>query len=109
VGLGDNGCGQLGNATRAQSLFTAVQVHFPTATLIRAIGEADDMAGAVDVSLELRPRIPQRSSSTISVAALPSNLENRDDLAEDESHTKILLCGRAERPSGTGASRMTDF
>jgi alpha-tubulin suppressor-like RCC1 family protein len=45
---GDNGYGQLGNKTRAQSLFNPVQVKFPAGTVITAIGEADDMAFAVD-------------------------------------------------------------
>jgi alpha-tubulin suppressor-like RCC1 family protein len=45
---GDNGFGQLGNKTRAQSLFSPVQVQFPAGTDITAIGEADDMAFAVD-------------------------------------------------------------
>jgi len=46
--LGNNGYGQLGNNSRADSLIDPVQVEFPPGTIIKAIGEADDMAFAVD-------------------------------------------------------------
>jgi alpha-tubulin suppressor-like RCC1 family protein len=45
---GNNGYGQLGNHSRVNSLVTPVQVAFPTGVVITAIGEADDMAYAVD-------------------------------------------------------------
>src|ERR1700686_2028150 len=45
---GNNGFGQLGNHSRMNSLFTPVQVAFPPGTVVKAIGEADDMAYAVD-------------------------------------------------------------
>src|ERR1700688_1996575 len=45
---GNNGEGQLGNNSRANSLFNPVQVQFPAGTVVKAIGEADDMAFAVD-------------------------------------------------------------
>ncbi len=45
---GNNGFGQLGNNSRTDSLVTPVQAEFPPGTVIKAIGEADDMAFAVD-------------------------------------------------------------
>jgi len=45
---GNNGFGQLGNDSRTNVLGNPVQVQFPAGTVIKAIGEADDMAFAVD-------------------------------------------------------------
>lgn len=45
---GNNGYGQLGNDSRTDSLTDPVEVQFPAGTVIKAIGEADDMAFAVD-------------------------------------------------------------
>jgi alpha-tubulin suppressor-like RCC1 family protein len=45
---GNNGFGQLGNNSRTNSLVNPVQAEFPPGTVIKAIGEADDMAFAVD-------------------------------------------------------------
>jgi len=45
---GNNGYGQLGNHTRTNSLYSPVQVDFPAGVDVKAIGEGDDMAFAVD-------------------------------------------------------------
>lgn len=47
---GNNGFGQLGNDSRTNVLGDPVQVKFPAGTVIKAIGEADDMAFAVDAN-----------------------------------------------------------
>jgi alpha-tubulin suppressor-like RCC1 family protein len=49
-GWGNNGYGQLGNRTRVNSPLTPVAVDFPAGTDVVAIGEADDMAFAVDAT-----------------------------------------------------------
>jgi alpha-tubulin suppressor-like RCC1 family protein len=45
---GNGSFGQLGDNSRANSVVTPVQVKFPSGTVVTAIGEAQDMAFAVD-------------------------------------------------------------
>jgi alpha-tubulin suppressor-like RCC1 family protein len=45
---GNGGRGQLGNGTYKNSVVQPVEVRFPAGTVVSAIGEADDMAFAID-------------------------------------------------------------